>query len=110
MYVDDRVDPELPAAPPPDPPPPPTCLDAVAAEKWRQIFGEIKADSFGDRDLLEVYCTTWARWKEAEALVAELGTVIKSPSGYPCQSPYLSIANRAAADLLKIGRQLGLPY
>jgi len=109
MHSDDRVDPELPA-PPPDPPPPPTHLDAEAATKWCQIFGEIKSSDFADLDLLTMYCVTWARWKESEAKVAELGTVIKSPSGYPCQSPYLSIANRAAADLLKIGRQLGLPY
>lgn len=91
--------------PPPGPPPdPPAHLDPVAAAKWRDVGREGM-----DLDLLELYVTTWSRWKAADAKVQELGTVIKSPSGFPCQNPYLSIVNRAAADLLKIGRRLGLP-
>lgn len=103
--LEEQIDP--PPGPPPDPPP---HLDPVAAAKWLEIIGS-PTDVIGvaGLDLLTLYCVTWARWKEAEAKVAELGVVIKSPSGFPIQNPYLSIANRAAADLLKIGKRLGLP-
>ena len=38
---------------------------------------------------------------DAEEHLARFGTVIKSPSGYPIQSPYLSIANRAIKQIAK---------
>jgi P27 family predicted phage terminase small subunit len=90
-----------PLGPPPDPP---GHLDEVATAKWREL-----ATAGMDTDLLEVYCTTWSRWRSSAAQVQELGSVIKSPSGFPVQNPYLSICNRAAVDLLKIGKRLGLP-
>jgi P27 family predicted phage terminase small subunit len=91
------------------PPEPPAHLDAIAAAKWREITAAPDwHHTAGDNDLLEMYCGTWSRWKSADRQVAELGAVIKSPSGYPIQNPYLSIANRCAVDLLKIGRRLNL--
>jgi P27 family predicted phage terminase small subunit len=104
--IDELLDGEGQAAgPPPDAP---AHLDDVARAKWIEIVGEIDNRDQGVLDLLQLYCCTWSRWREAEAKVVELGTIIKSPSGYPVQCPYLAIANRAAADLLKIGKRLGL--
>ena len=90
------------------PPPAPAHLDAVASAKWRELAAEVGRIDPGDGDLLEIYCQTWSRWRAADAQVQELGQVIKSPSGFPIQNPFLAIANRAAADLLKIGKRLGL--
>lgn len=90
-------------------PDPPSHLDAVAVAKWQEIttMPDFTVTA-GDADLLEVYCNAWSRWRSADAQVAALGAVIKSPSGFPIQNPYLAIANRAAADLLKVGKRLGL--
>ena len=87
----------------------PQHLDAEGKKKWREIISEIDGtDDQGTLDTLSLYCVAWARWKAAEAKVAELGTVIKSPSGFPIQNPYLSISNKAFDQVMKAGRRLGL--
>ena len=95
-----------PAGPPPDPP---AHLDDTAAAKWRELAAAGGEINVGDLDLLTLYCVAWSRWKESEGKVAELGTIVRSPSGFPCQSPYLSVANKALEQVLKIGKRLGLP-
>jgi P27 family predicted phage terminase small subunit len=100
--------------PPPEPPPPPDPpeqLDLVAATKWVELIPAIwncHSRALGDIDALTAYCSAWSRWRTADQKVRELGTVIKSPSGYPVQSPFLSIANRAADEMRKWGKLLGL--
>jgi P27 family predicted phage terminase small subunit len=90
-------------------PDPPEHLDATAADKWREVVASPDFTvTAGDADALTLYVTAWSRWRESEIKVMELGTVIKSPSGYPCQSPYLSIANKALEQVLKVGKRLGL--
>jgi len=61
-----------------------------------------------DGDALQIYCETFVTWKEAQAKVRELGSVIKAPSGYPIQNPYLSIANAAGAFCQKMLEQFGM--
>ena len=39
----------------------------------------------------------------------QFGTMIKSPSGYPVQSPYVAIANRQAEMMLRIAGELASP-
>ncbi len=48
-----------------------------------------------DGDQLALYVTAYCRWREAEHQLAESGTVIKSPSGYPVLNPFLSVSNGA---------------
>lgn len=36
------------------------------------------------------------------------GTVVKSPSGYPIQSPYLAIANKAHEQMTKLLAEFGM--
>jgi P27 family predicted phage terminase small subunit len=76
----------------------PTHLSDMARAEWDRITVELEAAGLlaqVDRAALAAYCVAWGRWVDAEAKVAELGTVIKAPSGYPIQSPYLAIANKA---------------
>ena len=37
--------------------------------------------------------------------IQKYGTMIKSPSGYPTQSPYLAIANRQAEIMMRISAE-----
>jgi P27 family predicted phage terminase small subunit len=47
-----------------------------------------------DRGALASYCGAYALWAEATEAIQKYGVLIKAPSGFPVQSPYLSIANR----------------
>jgi P27 family predicted phage terminase small subunit len=46
-------------------------------------------------------------WAEAMEQIQKYGTMIKSPTGFPVQSPYLSIANRQAEIMMRIASEFG---
>ena len=48
-----------------------------------------------------------AMWAEATQAVNEFGTMIKSPNGYPVQSPWVAILNRSAEVMLRIAAEFG---
>lgn len=73
-------------------PQPPEHLNEVARAKWCEIEPLLERFDESYADLLTLYCTAWARWREADTEVTKLGVVIKSPSGYPVQNPYLAMA------------------
>ena len=60
-----------------------------------------------DRATLAAYCGAYALWAEATAQIQKYGAMIKSPQGFPIQSPYLSIANRQAEIMMRIASELG---
>ena len=39
--------------------------------------------------------------------IQKYGTMVKSPTGYPIQSPYLAIANRQAELMMRIASEFG---
>jgi hypothetical protein len=47
-------------------------------------------------------------WAEATEAIQKFGTMVKSPSGYPVQSPYVSIANRQAEIMMRIAPRVRL--
>lgn len=49
----------------------------------------------------------YALWAEATEAIQKFGTMVKSPSGYPIQSPYVSIANRQAEIMMRIASEFG---
>ena len=61
-----------------------------------------------DKTLLTAYCITYSRWLKAENKIKRHGMLVKSPNGYPMQSPYLAIANKAMEQMLKILGELGM--
>ncbi len=46
-------------------------------------------------------------WVEAIEAIQKYGSRVKSPSGYPVQSPYVAIANRQTEIMLKISAEFG---
>lgn len=72
-------------------PNPPEHLDADACTKWQELVGSLPDQEQGTLDALSAYCQAWSRMVAAERRVAELGTVTKSPTGFPVQNPFLSI-------------------
>jgi P27 family predicted phage terminase small subunit len=46
-------------------------------------------------------------WIEAIEAINKYGSMVKSPTGYPIQSPYVSIANRQAELMMRIAAEFG---
>jgi len=60
-----------------------------------------------DRGPLAAYCCAYALWIEGMDMVQKHGAMIKSPNGYPMQSPYLSHANKQFEIMMKIATEFG---
>ena len=89
----------------------PPHLDAVARNEWRRLAGPMHAAgvlTIADRGALAAYCQAWSRWVEAEEKLAETPMLLKSPSGYIQQSPWLSISNRQLEIMGRYMAELGL--
>ena len=90
---------------------PPEHLDAQARRKWAEVFpilqerGNLDA---GSLDALAAYCSAWSRWTAAEQQVNTLGTVVKSPAGFPVANPYVGIAAAAQRQMRQWGDAMGL--
>ena len=61
-----------------------------------------------DRGMLMAYCKSFEQWVEAVRMADKLGTVILTANKTPVQSPYVGIANRALANMMKIAVEFGL--
>jgi P27 family predicted phage terminase small subunit len=91
-------------------PPAPPHLDDEARAEWRRV-APVLADrgDLGPETLatLETYCTQFARWRTAEAHVAEHGVVVAAPrTGVPMHNPHLAIANKACELAMKLAKSL----
>jgi len=88
----------------------PSELGPLARQEWDRIVCELTAlgvlSSF-DRGPLAAYCTAYALWLEATEMVHKHGAMIKSPNGYPIQSPYLAVVNRQADTMMRIASEFG---
>lgn len=82
----------------------PAYLSKTAQKEWRRTARQLhKAGLLTelDRTALAGYCRSFATWVDAMANLDKHGTLIKSKSGFPMQSPYLTIANKAMAEMRK---------
>ncbi len=92
-------------------PPPPSHLSAEAKREWWRLGKQLAALGLMtniDRGALAIYCQAWARWLEAEQALKTYGVMVKSPTGYPMQSPYLAIANRAMEQIRAMLTEFGM--
>lgn len=62
-----------------------------------------------DRAVLAAYCQAYGRWVEAEEKLKETPLLIKTPSGYVQQSPWLTVANRQMELMGRYMAEIGLP-
>jgi P27 family predicted phage terminase small subunit len=78
-------------------PPCPACLGDEARKEWKRLskeLAELGLLTGLDRGLLAAYCQAHALWVEAVSSIGRYGTMIKSPNGFPMQSPYVAVANK----------------
>ncbi len=89
----------------------PPHLDEVARNEWRRLakpMHDAGVLTIADRGALSAYCQAWSRWVEAEAKLKETPMLLKTPSGYVQQSPWLTIANKQLELMGRFMAELGL--
>lgn len=89
----------------------PKGLSRGARAVWRQLAPELVRMgvlSIVDGGLFATYCTAVADFDEASQHLSEEGYVIKSPTGYPLQNPWLSIRKNAAREIARVAPEFGL--
>ncbi len=89
----------------------PAHLNAVARKEWRRlasVLHSVGVLTVADRTALAVYCQAYSRWVEAEEKLATTPMLLKTPSGYVQQSPWLSVANKQMELMGRYMSELGL--
>jgi P27 family predicted phage terminase small subunit len=85
-------------------------LGDVARQEWARVAPHLMAAGRLtplDRSALAVYCASYALWLEAIMALQSYGTMMKSPNGYPIQSPYVSIATKHAEIMSRTASEFG---
>jgi P27 family predicted phage terminase small subunit len=91
-------------------PEPPEFLDDVGRAAWDRmvrLWDEMGALSRSDGEALTLYCTTFSRWRSAMAKVAEHGLVGQTAAGGYKASPYVGVAERCEAQLIRLLAEFG---
>ncbi len=89
----------------------PTHLDKIAKKEWRRVVKELEPLGLVtqiDMAALAAYCQAYSRWVQAEDMIRKHGMLVKSPNGYPMQSPYLAIANKAVEQMKAFMSEFGM--
>jgi P27 family predicted phage terminase small subunit len=85
-------------------------LGPVARAEWDRLvvqLASLRLLTNLDRAALAAYCGAYALWAEATEAIQKYGAMVKSPSGYPIQSPYVAIANRQTEIMMRIASEFG---
>jgi P27 family predicted phage terminase small subunit len=92
----------------------PTCpshLCPPAKAEWKRLAAQLTILQILtelDRGALAAYCQSYGRWVEAERKLHETPMLIKLPSGYVQQNPWLTIANKQLELMHKYLTEFGL--
>lgn len=92
-------------------PDPPDYLEDQEVDIFVEVAGKLarmRVMTEADTDALALYASRFCVWREANDNVRKTGLLTHSPKGFPMQNPYLSIANRAQQDCLKILTEFGM--
>jgi P27 family predicted phage terminase small subunit len=97
----------MPAAPLPAP----DWLPELAAAEWRRLAPLLHAAGLLtalDQTVFEIYCTSFARWRQAEAALEANGELVTRGDRGAVVSPMVRVAESAAKDTLRYGNEFGL--
>jgi P27 family predicted phage terminase small subunit len=92
-------------------PQPPDYLTDEGKACYRKMVRMLKDTGLiarADADALVLYCTAYERWLSAEAAIRKHGMLVKTPNGFPTQSPLLAIANKAMEQMTKLLTEFGM--
>jgi len=86
----------------------PPHLSEAAQEEWHRLAGtlhDMGVLTTVDRAALAAYCQAYGRWAEAEEKLKETPVMLKTPSGYVQQSPWL-LQDRGVTSLRALANAL----
>jgi P27 family predicted phage terminase small subunit len=89
----------------------PAHLSEAAKKEWRRagrMLLQLGLMSEMDRPAFALYCQAYGRWVETEEALRKYGVMVKSPSGFPMQSPYLAVANKAMEQMRSLLSEFGM--
>jgi P27 family predicted phage terminase small subunit len=89
----------------------PDHLDAVARKEWRRLarpLFDAGILTVADRAAFAAYCQSYSQWAEAVQKQQETPKLIKAPSGYIQQSPWIGIANKQLELMGRYMAEMGL--
>lgn len=89
----------------------PPHLSELARKEWRRLarpLFEAGILTLADRAAFAAYCQAWGKWAEAEAKLREGPILIRTPSGYVQQTPWISIANKQVELMGRYMSELGI--
>lgn len=92
----------------------PTCpshLCPSAKAEWKRLAAQLTILGVLtelDRGAMAAYCQAYGRWVEAERKLQETPLLLKMPSGYVQQNPWLTIANKQLELMHKYLSEFGL--
>jgi len=100
-------------------PDPPEHLKGEALSEWQRVTAVLHRSrmiSDADRGPLAMLCTLWDRYVTAEQMIEKareqapgsMGLFVKSPNGFPIQSPWLAVSNRAIEQYKGMCAEFGL--
>jgi P27 family predicted phage terminase small subunit len=81
-----------------------------ARKQWHRIVGELvrhKIVATVDASVLELYCTAYANWKQAQAEWDEQGSTVEGKFG-PVKNPVVQICQDERKEVMRLGSLLGL--
>ena len=92
-------------------PPCPKWLEDEAKKEWKRLAKALERMgvlSELDMAVFAAYCQAYGRWKQAEDKITDGNLVFLTPSGYPQQNPYLSIAQQNMRLMHRFASEFGL--
>lgn len=94
-----------------DVPEPPDFLDDVARAEWFRVGRELLSAGLLarlDTTALAAYAVTYSQWSQSIMRIRKHGMLVKTPNGYPVQSPFVSMANKAFVQMLRMLAEFGM--
>ena len=92
-------------------PPAPSYLNNIGKREWKRIAKELHGLGLLtnlDKTALAGYCQCYVMYIDATKKIQEQGVLVKAQSGFPMQSPYVSIANKAMVEMRKWLLEFGM--
>ena len=89
----------------------PKWLEPEAKKEWRRLAKQMEAIGIlteVDMAAFAGYCQAYARWREAEDVISQHGSVFRTPSGYLQQLPQVSISQQSQKTMHALAAEFGL--
>ena len=92
-------------------PPAPRDLGEVGKREWRRLAKELVALGLlttVDLTAFRLYVDAFEVYVDARANIKQYGSIIPSPKGFLMTSPYVHLANKSMAQMVKLMQEFGM--